>query len=569
MRRVRRSAGQLRFAVVLLACAMLGVPASASALEPGDLVVADPHYFASGSGGLIGVDPADGSRTLLSGNANPPGDPEFVEPVMPAFEASGQILVSDYTGGALLRVDPATGARSVVTSATVGSGPAAGSIGIVAIEPDGNVLVTSDDFETDTSSVLRVDPVTGDRTAVSSDSVGTGPALETLRGLVLAPDGTIYALNSGFIGDDAQLIRIDPATGDRAIISSDTVGTGPWATLGTALAREPDGNLLVSDADAPALLRVNPATGVRTTVSSDSVGSGPTIVTIGGLLVDVDGSILMTDAGDTPAGGDPDGRVLRVDPASGDRTTVTSNSAPAGDPELAFPYGLAIVPSPAVPPPSYADVVLADGPVGYWRFGEPSGTTAIDSSPNGNDGAYLNGPILGVPGALIGDSDTAVHLDGVNDTVSVAHHSTLNVGNTFTVEGWLRRTDVTKTASLMIKGFQLVVMNAANNHEVWLRKPNVSTITRSATGVPADSAYHHIAVTKNASGPGAVQIYIDGQPVATIDVSPAQIIQNVTGPLRFGTAAGAPVDYDEFAIYPTVLTPSQIQAHYDAGQPTT
>src|SRR5690606_24456406 len=42
----------------------------------------------------------------------------------------------------------------------------------------------------------------------------------------------------------------------------------------------------------------------------------------------------------------------------------------------------------------YAASVLADAPVGYWRFGETSGTTATDMIGN-NHGAYHGGATLG------------------------------------------------------------------------------------------------------------------------------------------------------------------------------
>ena len=62
--------------------------------------------------------------------------------------------------------------------------------------------------------------------------------------------------------------------------------------------------------------------------------------------------------------------------------------------------------------------VLADNPVGYWRFGEASGTVASDESAKANDGAYLpnsggvwTGGVLGATGLIVNDSDTAIDLN--------------------------------------------------------------------------------------------------------------------------------------------------------------
>src|SRR5262250_3258382 len=46
----------------------------------------------------------------------------------------------------------------------------------------------------------------------------------------------------------------------------------------------------------------------------------------------------------------------------------------------------------------YSSVVLAKGPVGYWRLGEASGPTASDASGNGYDGTYLGNATFGQAG---------------------------------------------------------------------------------------------------------------------------------------------------------------------------
>jgi hypothetical protein len=59
---------------------------------------------------------------------------------------------------------------------------------------------------------------------------------------------------------------------------------------------------------------------------------------------------------------------------------------------------------------------MADlGPVGWWRLGETAGASvAIDSSSKNISGIYLNGPTLGVTGAIAGDGDTACQFHSVN-----------------------------------------------------------------------------------------------------------------------------------------------------------
>ena len=64
-------------------------------------------------------------------------------------------------------------------------------------------------------------------------------------------------------------------------------------------------------------------------------------------------------------------------------------------------------------PQTYASAVLGDTPAGFWRFGEPSGTRLLDSSPSANNGTYLKGVALGQPGAIAFDPDSAATFDGV------------------------------------------------------------------------------------------------------------------------------------------------------------
>ena len=217
------------------------------------------------------------------------------------------------------------------------------------------------------------------------------------------------------------------------------------------------------------------------------------------------------------------------------------------------------------PSASYPSLVLAQNPGGYWRFDEASGTTAFDQSPNHNNGTYLNGVTLGVAGAIAGD--TAASFDGVNDSVRVPDSNSLDVGDSFTLEGWIKRSSTAQSQELFNKGgngLQLTVMSAANGNQVWLRKANVTTIAHSTAGVPADGRFHHIVVTKNGTGPTSTVIYIDGV-AGTVIAAPAQVIANTAFPLTFSGAGTNQHVLDEFALYDGVLSAADVVAHHNAG----
>jgi hypothetical protein len=61
---------------------------------------------------------------------------------------------------------------------------------------------------------------------------------------------------------------------------------------------------------------------------------------------------------------------------------------------------------------AFAEDVLADNPIGYWRLGERPGQPAADSSPNGNNGTYNGGITLGQRLRPLLGGDTAALFDG-------------------------------------------------------------------------------------------------------------------------------------------------------------
>jgi len=219
---------------------------------------------------------------------------------------------------------------------------------------------------------------------------------------------------------------------------------------------------------------------------------------------------------------------------------------------------------------AYEVEVLGDGPAGYWRHNEATGTFMTDSSGNGNHGTYIGGITLGVPGALAGDpSSEAATYDGINDQGRVPDSATMDVGNSFTAEAWIKRSSATKTHELMNKGgsgIHLVVQSAAAGNKVLLRRAGVASIADSTVGVPADGNYHHVVATMNGLGSTA-KIYIDGVDRTHI-IAPGQTILDTAFPMTFGSfgsAPATPAQYDELALYNAALTPAQVLAHYDAS----
>ena len=77
--------------------------------------------------------------------------------------------------------------------------------------------------------IVKINPDTGDRTTISCTDTGTpqcpievatGPELRTATVVTISPDGSILVAADLGAPHYNALIRIDPATGDRTIVSS-------------------------------------------------------------------------------------------------------------------------------------------------------------------------------------------------------------------------------------------------------------------------------------------------------------------------------------------------------------
>ena len=320
----------------------------------GTLVVADFGFEK-----VVRVDPVTGDRRPALPRLHVGGGPGLSAQRDLVAEPEGTVIVADTLHG-LLRVDPATGIRTILSgcSAPVLPGQCENPIGngvlprgrlAIGGDASGALFVAEQNVGRNVGMVFRVDVVTGDRTVVSGCSeqalpgscdtpVGTGPQLLSIRALAVEPGGTVIvaALFPG------ALIRVDPVTGDRSIVSgcSDQNSTGPSGCsnpvgLGRLFGQstgpgpivvEEDGGLLVGDTVEGVVFHVNPETGDRTIVSgctetqSDTfpdcvdelVGSGPEFLSIEGLSTDGESIFVV--------GG---GSVIRIDRATGDRTIVS------------------------------------------------------------------------------------------------------------------------------------------------------------------------------------------------------------------------------------------------------
>jgi len=216
---------------------------------------------------------------------------------------------------------------------------------------------------------------------------------------------------------------------------------------------------------------------------------------------------------------------------------------------------------------SYRDAVLADAPVGYWRMGDAS--SMVRDETGNHDGATTGSCTRGAPGALTGDSDHALDLDGVNCKVTLGNFFAFPANAPYTVEAWASPRAIGNTMHIFTKqtrsgggpvdGYALLVTATGSRWERTVATDNVTPLD-----IPiAPGMYSHLVGVYDGS---ALVMYVDGiagtpkpHPVAMTAFSAAVFIG--------ASADGKFFDglIDEVAVYDKVLAADRIQLHHRIG----
>jgi glucose/arabinose dehydrogenase len=209
---------------------------------------------------------------------------------------------------------------------------------------------------------------------------------------------------------------------------------------------------------------------------------------------------------------------------------------------------------------SYAQTVLQDAPVAYWRLGEASGTAAADSA-GANTGTYNGSPTLGIPGALTGDANTAMTVDGVNDSVAVPDAAPLHLGDgPWSMELWYKRASLSTNGYILTKGGGTARPYLDYDGQIYVTVLGIGDAV-SAAGPRDVGVWHHLVITKSAAD--VWKVYIDGVD-RTVPIGALSTVSNSAGLTVGGTAwSGA---LDEVAMYATELSAARVQAHYTAAR---
>jgi hypothetical protein len=215
--------------------------------------------------------------------------------------------------------------------------------------------------------------------------------------------------------------------------------------------------------------------------------------------------------------------------------------------------------------------------VGYWKFDEGGGTTAGDSSGNGNTGTLL--PSTSTPTWVTGKVGGALSFDGTNDYVDAGSNSSLDNITIKTVSLWFYAKTIgssayprfaTKEDSGSLYGWEL----AWENPRKIVYTQYLTSFGKWGTNdnIFAFNTWTHLALVYNcSSASNTPNIYINGTSVSvTMISSPGsgscgdESIYNLILGNRTGGARPFDGFIDDLRIYNRALSAVEIQALHNA-----
>lgn len=154
----------------------------------------------------------------------------------------------------------------------------------------------------------------------------------------------------------------------------------------------------------------------------------------------------------------------------------------------------------------------APAPIAHWKLDEKTGTSANDSSGNGNTGTLTNGPTW-----TQGKVGGGVKFDGVDDYVDVADNSNWTFGmNSFSLNFWIKENESAPSTRKPILSSGTSITNnndtfsfyqsTAGQWEISLLSTNKGWVSSTATDI---NSWHYISIVREA-GINDLYLFVDG-----------------------------------------------------------
>ena len=303
------------------------------------------------------------------------------------------------------------------------------------------------------------------------------------------------------------------------------------------------------DTTPPAVSISAPAAGATVTGTTNVSATASDNVAVAGVQFFLDGAALGAEDTSAPFGvswnttGTANGThslTARARDAAGNAATSSavavqvSNTAP-----------------PPPPPPS-------GGLVAAYAFDEGTGSILTDRSGAGN-----HGNVSGAAWTAAGRYNGALSFDGIDDLVTIADSSSLDLTSALTIEAWVYPTTVSGWRTAVLKevpgelSYGLYTSSQTSPASAWLRMGGTSRSVANPSALPLNT-WTHLAMVYNGT---SLLIYRNGVLQASTPMSGS--ITTSSSPLRLGGNLVWGEYYagrlDDVRLYSRALTASEIQ----------
>src|SRR5438094_26807 len=290
----------------------------------------------------------------------------------------------------------------------------------------------------------------------------------------------------------------------------------------------------------------------------------------------------------------PNNGLILKEPTENVTNVLSFNSATGSNP----PYLQVVHQQGGSAPGSYSTAVLADTPVAYWRLDESSGSTMVDAQ-SADSGTYQGGFTLAQSSLIQPASGTSVSFNGSNGYATAPTLSALQGDNTRSVELWFQTTN-NGGEPLFDSGnqggpngsmfnLQLTGQNTVANNPPAPNSPGLLLVMWGEDiYIPglylADGKRHQVVVEVSGN---SLWIYVDNampggyssvggwgtryllsQPFSlptTPNTTANPVLIGTTRTYEGGSTNFFQGQFDEVAVYPSALSPTQVQNHWQAG----
>jgi PKD repeat protein len=216
---------------------------------------------------------------------------------------------------------------------------------------------------------------------------------------------------------------------------------------------------------------------------------------------------------------------------------------------------------------SFTTATPCSGLAAEWHLDDGNGTTAADTSGNGNNGTLVNNPAW-----ADGKIDKALRFDGTNDYVHCGQGSSLKITGAITVEAWVNWTGagnpylVTKTGGHGHRSYDLSG-NEDGTVEFRVGGADCNTMKSSGTITIPAGEWVHLAGTYEPSS--YVRLFVDGalakENIVSIPGSQGDNGLSWYIGAREGNQGWFNGTIDEVKIYNRALSADEIRADYEDG----